>query len=315
MTSRERTLNVISHKEVDQLPYNLRLVPELMEMIQEKIGTIDYAEYFHHDIRYVSLKLPEKPDELDKAQWVPSPSEEAIAEIARETQEMHSRGLAVCGTYFMGVYEQAKDWLGDEETMIAPYESPSKFSDMLERITTWKCALYGAYVTAGVDIVWIGDDLGTQRSLVMSPEMYRKWYRPHHINIVNNLRAIRPDIRIAFHCCGHVTPLIRDLIEIGIDVLEAVQPECMDIAILKREYGKDITFWGGVGAQSVLSLKTQKEVIDRVQETLEIMSFGSGYIAAPCHTLTEEVSWENIIAFHEGVRCFNQLYKQGREDA
>jgi len=304
MTSRERTLKAISHEEPDRVPYNLRLVPELMDMVGEKIGTIDYAEYFHHDIRYVTLKLPKKPDSVANAQWIPSPSEQAIAMVTRETQDFHKRGLAVCGSYFAGVYEQAKDWLGDEAAMVTPYEDPEGFADMLDRITVWKCSLYGAYAAANTDIVWIGDDLGTQRSLVMSPKMYREWYRPHHVQIVNHIRSIRSDVRIAFHCCGYVTPLIRDLIEIGIDVLEAVQSECMDLIELKREYGKDIAFWGGVGAQSVLARKTTMEVIAGVRKTLEIMSPGGGYIAAPCHTLTEEVPWENIMAFHDTVQCY-----------
>ncbi|MEI6500123.1 MAG: uroporphyrinogen decarboxylase family protein, partial [Armatimonadota bacterium] len=171
---------------------------------------------------------------------------------------------------------------------------------LLERITEWKSALYSAYVAAGVDIVWIGDDLGTQRSLVMSPAQYRQWYRPHHQQIVDRLRSLRPDVKIAFHCCGHVTPLIGDLIEIGVDILEAVQSEAMDLSELKREYGADITFWGGVGAQSILS-GTPEDVRQGVRETLRLMAPGGGYIAAPCHTLTPEVPFGNVVALHEAL--------------
>ena len=305
MNSRERVLRTLGRQEPDQIPYNLRLVPELLEMVREKTGTTDYAEHFRHDIRYVSLKLPNKPEGMNILEWTPSPSEEAVASAAKEALELRGRGLAVCGSYFCGVYEQAKAWLGDEATMVGPYEDPTGFGDIMERITRWKCDLYGAYARAGVDIVWIGDDLGTQRSLVMSPEMYREWYRPRHLQIIRHLRAIRSDLKIAFHCCGYVTPLIGDLIEIGVDALEAVQAECMDIAALKREYGRDIAFWGGVGAQSVLSRKSSSQILEGVRRTLEIMSRGGGYIAAPCHTLTEEVSWESIVAFHEGVQRFN----------
>ena len=224
-----------------------------------------------------------------------------LARLKQETDSLHDRGVAVCGMYFMGVYEQAKDWIGDEATMVGPYTDPQAFSNLLDRIVDWKCSLYGTYAAAGVDIVWIGDDLGTQRSLVMSPAMYREWYRPRHQAIVDHLRSIRSDVKIAFHCCGHVTPLIRDLIEVGMDILEAVQAECMDIEQLKREFGKDITFWGGVGAQSVLARTSPEQVIDGVRRTLRIMAGGGGYIAAPCHTLTEEVPWSSIVAFHHAM--------------
>jgi uroporphyrinogen decarboxylase len=172
--------------------------------------------------------------------------------------------------------------------------------------------VYGAWVRTGVDVVWIGDDLGTQRSLVMSPSAYRQWYRPRHQRLIAHLKSIAPRVRVAFHCCGHVAPLIPDLIEIGVEILEAVQAETMDIALLKREYGRHICFWGGVGAQSVLARQSRAQVIEGVRRTLQIMMPGGGYIAAPCHTLTEEVSWESIAAYHEAVRRYRP-YRRGVE--
>ena len=82
---------------------------------------------------------------------------------------------------------------------------------------------------------------------------------------------------------------------------DELQIYAMDIAELKREYGRDICFWGGVGAQSVLARTTPEQVKAGVHETLRTMASGGGYIAAPCHTLTDEVSWESVIAFHEAV--------------
>ncbi len=273
-------------------------------MVDGEIGTRDYAAYFCHDVRYVVCPLPPRPEAVPATEWTPQPAQHELGKLASEIRAYHDDGFAVCGMYFMGVYEQAKDWIGDESTMIGPYADPERFSRMLDRIVDWKCSLYGAYAAAGVDIVWIGDDLGTQRSLVMSPAMYRQWYRPRHEQIVRHIRSIRSDVKIAFHSCGHVTPLIKDLIEIGIDILEAVQAECMDIARLKREFGADITFWGGVGAQSVLARATPAQVTEGVRRTLDIMAPGGGYIAAPCHTLTEEVPWRSIVAYHQAVRTY-----------
>ena len=234
MTSRQRVLATIAHQEPDRVPYSLRLVPELLDMVQSKIGTRDYPEYFGHDIRYIPEPvpaLPPKPDGVPVEEWTPPPTEEDIAELKKKTQALHDRGLAVCGGYYMGIYERAKEWIGDEATMVGPYADPKGFADMLDRIVEWKCLLYGAFVEAGVDIVWIGDDLGTQRSLIMSPKQYREWYRPRHQRLVDHLRSIRGDVKIAFHSCGYVTPLLRDLIEIGIDILEALvagQPDMVE---------------------------------------------------------------------------------------
>ena len=305
MTPRERVLATIAHREPDRVPCNLRLVPKLTELVKDRTGNENYAEYFGHDIRYVPEVLPSippMPDGVPPTEWTPQPTAADIAKLKEQTVALQNRGFAVCGGYFMGVYEQSKDWIGDEATMLGPYADPQRFSDMLDRIVEWKCSLYGGFAAAGTDIVWIGDDLGTQRSLVMSPAQYRAWYRPRHQRIVDHLRSIKSDVKIAFHCCGHVTPLIRDLIEVGIDILEAVQPECMDLTHLKREFGKDITFWGGVGAQSALNRSTPEQATEAVRQTLRIMAPSGGYICAPCHTLTEEVSWTSIVAFHEAVK-------------
>jgi uroporphyrinogen decarboxylase len=291
----------IAHREADRVPFNLRPGEALLERLRAEAGTSDFAEYFGHDLRYVSVAGPPVPEGVPASEWTPVPAEADVAAAAEETAALQGRGLAVCGAYLVGIYETAKDWIGDAPTMTGPYDDPAGFAALLDRITEWKMATYGAHVRAGVDIVWIGDDLGTQRSLVMSPAMYREWYRPRHQRLVDHLHALRPEVKIAFHCCGHVTPLIPDLIEIGIDLLEAVQAEAMDLGYLKREFGRDLTFWGGIGAQSVLP-GGPEQVRAGVRETLGIMAPGGGYIAAPCHTLTEEVPWENVLAFHEAVR-------------
>ncbi len=302
MTSRERVASALRHEEPDRVPYNLRPSPGMVERLKQETGAADFAEHFGHDVRYVYLALPSRPEGVPDIDWTPRPTGADVAAVAEATSALHSRGLAVCGGYACGVFEQAKHWLGDAATMMGPYDDPRGFGALLDRITEWKAAIYGAYTAAGTDLVWMGDDLGTQRSLVMSPQQYREWYRPRHAAIVEHLRAIRPDVRIAFHCCGHVTPLIGDLIEIGIDALEAVQAETMDLRQLKREFGRDIAFWGGIGAQSVLARTTPKQVKAGVRETLAVMSPGGGYLAAPCHTLTEEVPWESVVAFHEAMQ-------------
>lgn len=306
MTSRERVLTALDHREPDRVPFNLRPSPELVAALHASEGEVDFAEHFGHDVRYVYLPLAPRPDDVPDIEWTPSPADEAIAATAAAVSALQQGGLAVCGGYTCGVFEHAKHWLGDAVTLLGPYESPRTFGETLDRITDWKCAVYGGYAAAGADIVWMGDDLGTQRSLVMRPEQYREWYRPRHRRIVEHVRSIRPEAKVAFHCCGHVTPLIRDLIGIGVDVLEAVQAEAMDIAYLKREFGRDISFWGGVGAQSVLARTTPGQVIEGVRETLRLMGPGGGYIAAPCHTLTEEVPWESVLAFHEAMGLYGK---------
>ena len=299
MTPRERVFAAVAHRESDRPPFNLRLTAEAAKSFRAETGADDgdFEAYFGCDLRRVGLRLPPKPEELPRSEWFPEPSADAVAGCAAEAQWHRRAGLATFSGYVCGVFEEAKEWVGDEVLLTMPYEDPDRLSAMLERITALKMALYGAYARAGLDIVHIGDDLGAQSSLIMSPEQYRQWYRPRHRQIIEHLRSIRPDVIIAFHCCGHVTPLIPDLIELGVDILEAVQPEAMDLAGLKREFGRDIAFWGGVGNQSVLARLTPDEVTASVLRTIALMSPGGGYLVSPCHTITEDIPWENVKAF------------------
>ena len=308
MNSRERVLTALSFTEPDRVPFNLRPSETMREILRQRVGDdgADFADYFSHDVRIVPLDVPPRtpPAGIPATEWTPGPTEQATVACAETIRSIQARGFAVCSGYHVGVFEQAKDWLGDAEALTMVYDDPATLRALLERITQWKMQVYGAYVHAGADIVHIGDDLGTQRGLVMNPETYREWYRPCHAELVRHFRGIRPDVKIAFHCCGHVTPLIPDLIDIGIDILEAVQAETMDISHLKREFGRDIAFWGAVGAQTVLARTTPEQVIEGVRQTLAIMAPGGGHIASPCHTLTDEVPWESVLAFHEAMRMY-----------
>ena len=304
MTPHERVMTTLRHQEPDRVPFNMRLVAEVRDLFKRETGQIDFEAWLGCEVRYVSLGLPQCPEGTPAREWTPLPTEQQIAQVADRVEQHHAADLAVCSAYACGVYEQAKHWIGPEATIIGPYAEPKTFVEVLDEITDWKASVYAAYAEAGVDIVWMGDDLGTQRSLVMSPTQYRDWYRPRHEHIVDRIRRAQPDVRIVFHCCGHVTPLIPDLIDIGIDVLEAVQAETMDIAALKREFGRDISFWGAVGAQSVLARTTPEQVIEGVRRTLEVMAPGGGYIAAPCHTLTEEIPWPSVLAFRDAIQRF-----------
>ena len=306
MNSRERVFAAIAHQEPDRVPYNLRPSAAMVETLRadQNDPELAFDDFFKHDIRYVGLSIPETPAGVSPQEWTPAPTEEALAQCAARVQELKDKEVVVCAGYVCGVFEHAKAWLGDEPTLTLPFDNPAELETILDRITEWKMSLYGGYVRSGVDIVWIGDDLGTQRSLVMSPDQYRQWYKPRHLRIIRHLRGIEPDVLVAFHCCGFVTTLIPDLIDVGIDMLETVQAECMDLRELKREFGQDLTFWGGVGTQSAMHKETREEVVEGVKATLKIMAPGGGYIAAPCHDLTEEVTLQNAKAYYEALELF-----------
>ena len=138
----------------------------------------------------------------------------------------------------------------------------------------------------------------------MSPQMYREFFKPRHRILWNHAKKLCPHIKVSLHCCGGVYPLMRDLIEAGLDVINPVQFNCagMQIDRLKREFGRDMVFWGGgCDTQHLLAHGTPEQVRKQVKEQVEILSPGGGFVFQQVHNILADVPPENIIAMFEAV--------------
>ena len=150
-----------------------------------------------------------------------------------------------------------------------------------------------------VDWLWTGDDVAGQQCLVMSPASWREQIRPHLKRVVDVGK--RQELPVAYHCCGAIRPIIGDLVEMGIDVLNPIQCNCpgMEPLDLKREFGKDLAFMGGVDTQHLLPHGTEVEVRRATARLVEGMTAdGGGYILAASHTVPPETPDENIFAMY-----------------
>jgi len=158
-----------------------------------------------------------------------------------------------------------------------------------------------------VDIVRLGDDLGMDRGPFMSPAMYRRLFKPRHTILCDYIHR-HSNMHIFLHSCGGIVPLIPDLIEAGFEILNPVQTNCegMDPKRLKRDFGQEVTFWGGgCDTRHILNRRSPAEVKQHVRERLEIFSPGGGYVFNPVHNILPEVPPENILAMFEAVAEFN----------
>jgi len=129
---------------------------------------------------------------------------------------------------------------------------------------------------------------------------------PHLAKIIAAAREVRPDIPVAYHSCGSIGFAVEGLIEAGVDVLQSIQPEANDPAKLKREYGDQLAFWGGVGSQSTMSSGTAAEVENEVRNLIETVGDGGGLICSPAHFIEPESPLENIDAFIEAVERYGR---------
>jgi len=162
-------------------------------------------------------------------------------------------------------------------------------------------------IVIGVDIIWAGDDFGTQRGMLMNPDTWRKFFKPRIKHMFEEFRKVNPAIKIAWHSCGSILPIIPDFIEIGLDILNPVQPlaKGMNAEFLKRTYGKHLVFFGGIDIQELLPHGTPEKIKNEVTRISRIYGENGGYIIAPAHNIQDDTSVENILAFFKAVKDLN----------
>jgi uroporphyrinogen decarboxylase len=225
-------------------------------------------------------------------------------EPARKIRAIHERGLAALGMLDCTIFEMAWYMRGMERLLTDFFNNVEFAETLLDRITDKRVVQARIFAELGVDVVCFGDDVGTQRGMLMSVSMWRRWLKPRLARVINAARSVRSDILVFYHSDGNILPIIPELIEIGINVLNPVQPECMDPAELKLRYGDRLAFWGTLGTQTTFPFGTPDDVRREVQTRIETVGAGGGLVISPTHMVEPEVPWENILAFVDSVKAF-----------
>jgi uroporphyrinogen decarboxylase len=219
-----------------------------------------------------------------------------------QVKEIQASGYAAISNYECGSYEQACALRGQEQFLIDLAADPEFAEALLSHIAEIKVRKAMANAEAGVDVVWIGDDLGVQNSLAFDLDIWQQMIRPPLQRIVDAVRSIRKDVIIAYHSCGYVEPVAGELADLGIDVLESVQPEANDVSKLKALHGDRLAFWGTMGAQSTFPFGSAQDVRIEVSERIGVMGKCGGLMLAPAHVLEPEVPVENVLAFVDEIK-------------
>jgi uroporphyrinogen decarboxylase len=179
-----------------------------------------------------------------------------------------------------------------------------RFLDALVEIHLKNLEKYLGAVGPYIDVIGFGDDLGAQNCPQISPQMYREFFKPRHAIMWGRAKQLAP-VKVMLHCCGAVRPLLPDLIDAGLDAINPVQISCrgMEAEGLKRDFGKDLAFWGGgCDTQRILPCGTPEEVRVHVKENVKVMEPGGGFVFQQVHNMMANVPPENIIAMYEAVR-------------
>lgn len=242
---------------------------------------------------------------VEKHPW-PDPRQWDFSHAPEEANRMKQQ-YAVRGPGWMfGTLCRAFELMGVEEALVAMKAEPAVFEAVLDHVTRHNVAYLEYFLSVcgdDVDILWLGDDFSTQRGPMMSHTDWRRFLLPcFRRQFEVGLRAGK---RIWFHSCGDITDVLPDLIDIGMNVWETVQLHTLPLSPqeLKREFGRDITFFGGIPTQRLPFMSLQ-EVVDTVRATIEALGEGGGYICCADHQIRIDVSTEKIAALFQSAQVY-----------
>jgi len=242
-------------------------------------------------------------DDIERYPWPDMDDPSRVAHVRERAATLAAANeYAIMATpWLLFPFERAFAMQGLETFLMNLALDPDFAEALLRRIAESCKTLMGHFLAAldgNVDIIKIGDDLGTEQSLLMSPAMYRRILKPIHADYIAFIRA-RTDAKVFFHTDGDVFDLLDDLVEIGVDILNPVQSgsgKLGDLATVKRRYGDRLAFCGAIDTQRILPMGSPAEVRDEVRRVIGVLGPGGGYLLAAVHTIMNEVPPANVLA-------------------
>lgn len=250
-------------------------------------------------------------DAIERYPWPDMDDPYRVAHVKEQASKLAQEDqFAIMGTpWLLFPFERAFAMQGMDTFLLNMAMYPDFAKALLRKITDLCKTLMGHFLEAAgenLDIIKIGDDLGTQEKLMISPRMYRQILKPFHAEFIEFIKA-RTRAKIFFHTDGDVFDLIEDFVEMGVDILNPIQTSAgkmSDLQGLKERYGKNIVFCGAIDTQRILPSGTPQEVRQEVKRVINILGEGGGYMVASVHTVMNEVPPQNILAMVDAVEEF-----------
>jgi uroporphyrinogen decarboxylase len=288
---------------------------------------VDYFEYYdewgftHHFPKngfwFSLVKHPMEhvdfmeEDIVEKGTWPDAKNPKRFEGLRQRAIEHHQNGKCVFTKGLCaGLFEMHQRVRGMENAMMDSFMFPENSDKLIGKLADLKIEFWDALLDEigdVVDVVGEGDDYGTQQSQLIAPDHFRAYYKPHFERVLNFIKQKKPNIKIMFHSCGNVREIIPDFIEMGIDILNPVHVNAtgMEPVQLKKDFGKDIVFWGGgVDTQHILPSGTPQEVKEDVKKNVEALAPGGGFVFSTVHNIQAEVPPQNVMAMLEALNEF-----------
>jgi uroporphyrinogen decarboxylase len=333
MTPRQYVIEQINHRETSPVPYTLPIYPtvadaidrhyggaqwrdrivkygDIVRLVGYHAGVVDidersfrdaYGGVWQKDMNvHHHIAVPLEDPTLDGFE-MPEPESLITPEALKAASEQReqSRDQFLLGEIGAGPWEFFWHLRGFQNALMDIAAEPVFAQGMFEKITEQLVAYVDLVADLPLDGIFLGDDWGGQDGVLLGPEYWRRYVKPSWKRVVE--AAHRHDLPVFNHCCGSVAQIMPDIVEIGLDCLESVQPEAAgnDPYMFKREYGKDLTLWGGLGSQSIIPFGSPAELKAEIDRLVREMGRGGGYILSPAKALMPDTPVENAVAILE----------------
>jgi uroporphyrinogen decarboxylase len=330
LTRRERVIQALNHKDTDIIPYEIGLTKQAGDRLTEYLGNDDYFEewgthinsvyfdgflkeevgfsgYFRDDfgvlwnrngadkdIGVIDGLVLEEP-EISRIK-MPDVKQDILNNLYSKMVS-NGRDTFKLGMIGFSMFERAWTMRGMENFLSDMLLEPDFAHALLDSICEFNLKIVDLALNYDIDGFYFGDDWGQQRGLIMGPKLWREFIKPRMARMYERVKS--KGKFVVQHSCGDIHEIFPDLIEIGLNLYQTFQPEIYDIREVKKQFGKDLSFWGGISTQRLLPYASPEEVKAKTIETMKIMGAGGGYIAAPTHAVPGDVPPENVLAMLE----------------
>lgn len=333
MSKKDVVKEAIAHREVFPVPYYIFLSPSLANRLMEHFYTNDLPRSLGAYVFYTTV-VPVIPNRVVNGSYTdifgirwdgvgetrghpkkhplekpslegysfpePCPSE-TLQRIEKEIEPYNDLYIVV---KLGDLFERAHFLRGMPELMVDMYRNPSFVEELFHGITEYNLGVIDRLASLKIDGLWLSDDYGSQKSLLLSRHHWRRFIKPHLQAIIQGVHG--KGFHFILHSDGAIADLVPEIIEIGVDVIHPLQSECMDVASVKRRYGDEFTIFGGIGSQSMLLRETPEKIARRVRSICKKLGKGGGFILCPGLQITNDVTLENALAFIDAARRQNR---------
>jgi len=252
------------------------------------------------EVKECPLKDAQTIEDVDAFEWM-DPSDPSRYIDVEKYVKKYKNDYVVIGDIEVTILSLAQQLVGMEKLLLDMAMQEEYVEYLFEKCMIFQTKLGLELIKRGVDAIWVGDDFGSQTSLLFSPQMFRNLLKPYYKKMLDAFKTANPDIICILHCDGAVSKLLDDIREIGFTVFNPVQPGVPGHSAheIKDGFGDKFAFWGAIDQQYLLPKGTDEEVEADIKEKCEVIGVGGGYMIAPAHILQSDVSPERVKLFIE----------------